>query len=119
MVMILDLSLSDNIFETNLLSCALQEIEILFDTFNCELLGNPSFGTNFEQYLWALTPTVNDLREYITQKINETTFASQVQHHLEIEYINELYEYAYVVKIYLYTDTESVVKEFKIHERES
>lgn len=117
--MILDLSLSNKIFETNILSLALQEIEILFDTQNCELIGYPNFGTNFEQYLWALTPTTSDLREYISKKISETCYASQVNNHIEINYLNNINEYAYEVKIYLYTDDESVMKEFKIHEKEN
>lgn len=113
--MILDLSLSNKIFETDLLSAAMQELDIIFSTTNCELIGYPQFGTNFEQYLWALTPTLIDLKEYIINKISEMTFASKVRNHVEVEQINDGVEYAYYVKIYLYTDTDYAVKNFKIN----
>ena len=99
--MILDLSLSDNIFETNLLSCALQEIEILFDTFNCELLGNPSFGTNFEQFLWQLTPATSALKKYIIEKINDTYFLSKMNYDVEVNLYKGEIRMIYDVQIHI------------------
>ena len=43
------------------------------------------------------------------------TFASKVRNHVEVEQINDGVEYAYYVKIYLYTDTDYAVKNFKIN----
>lgn len=116
--MVLDLSLSNKIFETDILSAAMQEIEILFETINCELIGHPDFGTTFDQYLWALTPLTSSLKEYISSKINQTVFASSLRNHIDVEFINDSVDSMYHVKIYLYTDTEYTVKEFDIKNNE-
>lgn len=116
--MILDISLSNKIFETDILSAAMQEIELMFETDNCELIGYPSYGVNFEQYLWSLTPMTGDLKFYIENKINSTTFASKIKHTVEVEYISNEVESMYHVKIYLYTDEEYTVKEFTIKNNE-
>ena len=50
-MILLDLSLKNNLYIVDIFDAALQELEILFDTNNCELLGDSSFGTNFDQYL--------------------------------------------------------------------
>ena len=45
--MILDLAIDGNVFIDNIVDAALQEIDLIFNTTNTELIGNPSFGTNF------------------------------------------------------------------------
>ena len=47
----LDLALDGRIFLDNELDCALQEIDMLLNTENTELIGYPSYGTEFESFL--------------------------------------------------------------------
>lgn len=72
--MILDFALDNRIFLTDELDCAIQELDMLFNTTNTELIGKPDYGTNFEQFLWTITPTTGALKEYIDQKIFGTYF---------------------------------------------
>ena len=71
-MILLDLSLKNNLYIVDIFDAALQELEILFDTNNCELLGDSSFGTNFDQYLWSMTPTTTDLKDYISVVYKES-----------------------------------------------
>ena len=73
--MVLDLALDNRTVLTNELDCAIQELDMLFNTTNTELIGKPEYGTNFEQFLWTITPTTEALRDYVNKKINETYFA--------------------------------------------
>ena len=88
-MILLDLSLKNNLYIVDIFDAALQELEILFDTNNCELLGDSSFGTNFDQYLWAMTPTTTDLKDYISAKLNETTYISKLQRNVTVEFIKD------------------------------
>lgn len=72
--MVYDLSFNDDIFVTDALAAAMQELDLLFNTDPTELLGNTSFGTFFEQFLWDLQPRESDLKDYITRKIKEDTY---------------------------------------------
>lgn len=55
MIMELDLALDDSIVLTDPLDAAIQELDLLLSTDTTEMLGNPSFGVNMEQFLWQLT----------------------------------------------------------------
>ena len=46
--------LTDDIVISNNLICALQQIDLLFDTSPNDVLGDPSFGTNYDKYLYTL-----------------------------------------------------------------
>ena len=81
----LDLSLDHKILINNEFDAAIQELDILFNTETTELINNPSFGTNFEQFLWQLTPSAQSLKRYILEKINETYFLSRLNVDVEIE----------------------------------
>lgn len=80
----LDLSLDYKVFIKNALDAAVQELDILFNTQNTELICYPSYGTNFEQFLWQLTPSPNALKNYIMERINETYFLSQQNVSVEV-----------------------------------
>lgn len=82
--MILDLSLDNRIVLMQPLDCAIQELNILFHTANTELIGNPEYGTNFEDFLWTLTPTTEALEEYITEKLQNTFFVSRLNPTVEV-----------------------------------
>ena len=117
-MILLDLSLKNNLYIVDIFDAALQELEILFETNNCELLGDSSFRTNFDQYLWAMTPTTTDLKDYISAKLNETTYISKLQRNVTVEFIKDeiTYETIYLVKIALYNDNGYVEKEIKLTE---
>jgi hypothetical protein len=112
--MIYDLSLSSNIFEDDLWSAALQELDILFSSVNTELIGYPNWGCNFEEYLWMMTPATGDLRQYISNKLAQTTFISQFLYNVSINYENNNYESIYHVLITLYNNDKSVQKEIQL-----
>ena len=84
----LDLALDSRLFLYNKIDCAVQELDMLLNTENTELIGYPTFGTEFETFLWTLTPTVNALEEYILDKIN-------------IHYLQGEYRSIYYVQIFL------------------
>ena len=75
--MTLDLAIDDRVMIDTEFDCAIQELDMLFNTTNTELIGKPEYGTNFEQFLWQLTPSTVELRKYIREKIDGTYFASQ------------------------------------------
>lgn len=58
---------------------AFQEIDILFGTECTEVLGDPDYGVNFEQFLWKMSPEPTKVREYILERINKhTNFARKM-----------------------------------------
>lgn len=46
--------LTDDLIVSNNLVCALQQIDILFDTDINDVLGDPTFGSNYDRYLYTL-----------------------------------------------------------------
>lgn len=114
--MLLDISLSDNIVETNIFSAALQELDIIFTTLNTELIGYPDFGCDFEQFLWTLTPCVGSLQKYINDKLSNSLFISQLHYNVNVEHSfnEEEYQSVYNVYIYLYDDTQTIQKHIKL-----
>ena len=68
----IDVGLFDKVVVNSYLDLALQELDILFNTRPTELLGHPTFGINFEQFLWTLTPSSDTLERYIKEKITKT-----------------------------------------------
>ena len=72
-----DISINgNNLFVTDKIDAAIQELDLLFNTEPTELIGDVNYGTNWYNYLWSLTPMSNDLKSYITNKISQTYFAS-------------------------------------------
>lgn len=74
----IDLAIDSRVFIYNEVEAALQELDILFNTENTELLGYPKFGTNFEQFLWNLHPSPNEVRNYIIEKFADTLYINRV-----------------------------------------
>ena len=66
----LDLALDGRIFLDNPMDCALQEIDMLLNTENTQLIGYPNYGTEFESFLWTLSPTTIEIEKY-KDKIEE------------------------------------------------
>lgn len=115
----LDLSLGSDMFKTDLFDAAAQELDILFNTENTELIGYPSFGTYFDEYLWTLTPSTTALNQYIDRIISSSTFASRLNHHIQINnnFDESTYENVYTVTITLYNDYSSIEKTYKLSEK--
>jgi hypothetical protein len=98
----LDLALDGRIFLDTELDCALQEIDMLLNTENTELIGYPSYGTEFETFLWTLTPTTLEIENYIREKIkSETFFANKFDVRVNATYLDGEYRSVYYVKIIL------------------
>ena len=111
----LDLALDNRIFLNTELDCALQEIDILLNTEYTELLGYPDFGTEFESFLWTLTPTTVELEKYIKEKIaSETFYANKFNIIVKAHYMEGTYRSIYYVRIALYDDNgNSGVREYQ------
>jgi len=95
----LDLALGSKVYINSILECAIQELDIIFNTENTELIGYPTFGSNFEQFLWALTPTTTELEKYIYEKIGETLYLKTLNYNVNVNTINGEYRLVYIVKI--------------------
>ena len=117
---ILDLSLDNKLYHTNIFDAALQEIEMLFETSNCELLGDYHYGTNFEEFLWTMTPTTTELKNYIDKKLEDLIFVNQLHKHVEVFFYKDeiTFETIYHIKINLYNDFSSVEKNITLKESE-
>ena len=95
----IDFAIDSRIFLNDEFDIAMQELDILFNTENTELIGNPQFGTNFEQFLWQLNPSVNDLKRYIQEKISTATFLSKYVVDVNVEIVSGNFRNIYVVTI--------------------
>jgi len=104
--MILDLAIDGQVFITNMIDAALQEIDLIFNTTNTELIGHPTFGTNFEVFLWQLTPSPAALENYIREKLNDTYFCRQMSLDIKIQIVDGTYRSIYYVQISV-TDPET------------
>lgn len=70
----LDLALDDRIFLDDPIDCAVQELDLIFNTNCTELIGYTEYGTTFEHFLWEMTPSVEEVKNYITVKLYDTYF---------------------------------------------
>lgn len=98
----LDLAIDSRVFIQTELDAALQELDMIFNTENTELIGYPNYGTNFEYYLWQLSPSPNALKDYITSKINDSSFfLSKMKKDIFVDILSGKYRYIYYVRITL------------------
>ena len=98
----LDFLLRDDIILTNVIDCAIQELEILFSTSNTELIGHPMFGVNFETFLWKLVPEEEKIKEYVLNKIYINTFyAKNLLLDITVVKIDNVADFTYAVSINL------------------
>ena len=94
-----DLSLDHKILLNSEFDAAIQELDIMFNTETTELINNPTFGTNFEQFLWQMTPATSSLKKYICEKIGETLFLSQLEYNVNVELLKGELRLIYDVSI--------------------
>jgi len=103
--MILDLSLDHRVFIKNDLDAGVQELDILLNTTNTELIGDPLFGTDFEQFLWQLSPSPNSVKKYIEDKIKDTYFLKNLHVSIFVNTIKGDYRMIYDVNISVSDDS--------------
>lgn len=97
----IDLSLDNRIILYSKFDAAIQEIDLLFNTSHCELLGDTSYGTNFEQFLWTLNPSPDALKKYINEKISKSSLASEVVSDVDVKVYDGEYRNIYDVQLTL------------------
>lgn len=111
----IDLAIDGRLLLYDEFDIAIQELDLLFNTENTELIGYPMFGTNFDQFLWAMAPITDELKNYILDKINNyTTYLKKYIDDIEINSLQGEYRLIYHVKIYLKFNNENVVKEYEL-----
>ena len=62
--------LTDDCIVSNKLIYVLQQVDLLFDTCPGEVLGNLSFGTNYDKYLYNLSVSNSTLENKILSDLN-------------------------------------------------
>lgn len=111
----LDLAIDQRVFIDDPLDEALQELDILFNTENCELLGETSFGSNFEQFLWYLNPSPNALKSYILERIQMSAYLSQFEFDIEVQVLNGEFRNIYYVVMSI-TDPDTNMQKYREYE---
>ena len=112
--MLLDLALTDDIFIMNELDAAIQELDILFNTENTELLGYPFYGTNWHQFLWQMTPSPDDLKQYIYEKLVDTYYLSRMQVDIEVMVVETEDDMVYIVTCEVEDHGETKYRRYKL-----
>lgn len=84
----LDLALDDRIFLNDPIDCAVQELDLILNTNCTELIGYTEYGTNFEQFLWGMTPSVEEVKKYIQTKLYNTYFLKQYMVDINVEILS-------------------------------
>lgn len=97
----LDMSLSSDVIIDDELDMALQELDLLFNTERCELIGNVTFGTTFEQLLWTLNPDPNEVKKYIYRAIADATFFNDYSADIDVNVVDGELRPIYYVQIIL------------------
>lgn len=112
----IDLALDGRVFINNELDEAVQELDLLFNTQLTELIGNPKFGCDFEQFSWQVTPSVESLKKYIQSKLTNTLFLSKFNTSINVDVIKGEYRFIYQVQIKIYdNDDNSVIRNYEFH----
>ena len=88
-------------------------MDILFNTVNTELIGYPEYGSNFEQFLWQITPSPNELRKYINDLLGSTFYLSQLTNDVVVEVLDGEYRNIYYVKITVTYNNEIKYREYQ------
>ena len=97
----LDLSLDNKIFVRNELDAGVQELDILLNTTPTELIGYPTFGTDFEQFLWQMTQSPNAVKKYIDEKIMDTLFLRDLKVSTTVDVQKGEYRMIYDVQFFI------------------
>lgn len=98
---------------------AIQELDLLLSTNCTQVLGNPAFGVNMEQFLWQTTPSPSEVQSYIQRKIIENTYwCNKLNVSINVSTVKGSLRDIYEVKISLRApNTGNLVKEKKYQYR--
>lgn len=107
----LDLALDDRIFLNDPIDCAVQELDIILNTNCTELIGDTSYGTNFEQFLWEMTPSAEEVKKYIRTKLYDTYFLRNYMVDINVEILNGNVRDIYYVTIKIKNPNDNENKE--------
>jgi hypothetical protein len=115
----IDLALDNSKVIESPYDAAIQELDLLLGTNCTEVLGNPGFGVNMEQFLWQMTPSPMEVQSYIQRKIIENTYwCNKLNVNIEVNVIKGSLRDIYEVKIGLKApNTGNLVKEKKYQYR--
>lgn len=114
----LDLALSTDIFIEDKLTAAIQELDILFNTKPGEVIGDSSYGVNWLQFLYTLTPMESEMTTYVTTLINlHTYYAASLDVDVDCEFVQGQVSSMYYVMVGLRDPNDSskgVIKTYEI-----
>lgn len=96
-----DIAIDDKVIINGYFDEVLQEIDLLFNTEKCELLGDTSYGSNFEYFLWHLNPSLDRVKSYIYDLLNTITFISEFDPHVDVQILDGEYREIYYIVISL------------------
>lgn len=113
----IDLALDNSIFIDTQVQAALQELDMLFETDPTELIGYPTYGTDFEQFLWQTAPSPKALKNYIIEHINRYTFFCQLFDMIvDVNVVEGDYRNIYNVTIILRPEQSNKTAGFRIYQ---
>lgn len=114
----IDLALDATVFIDDPVKEALQEIDVLFNTEQCELIGYTEYGTNWEQFLWQMNPSPQALKSYIEEKIgNDTYYPNLFDVTVDVKVLEGEFRNIYQVLIVLRNSATSTTAEgFRIYQ---
>lgn len=111
----IDLAIDGRVFLYDEFDVAIQELDLLFNTENTELIGDPTFGSNFEQFLWMLTPANEELTKYIYELIDKTTYLKKYVFGVNVTAVKGEYRLIYRVQLDLRkSKDDKIAKEYEI-----
>lgn len=114
----MDIGLFDTPIIESDFDIAVQELDILFNTQNTELIGNPHYGLNFLQFLWTMQPDCSVLENYINDKIQMyTLFLRNTRFTLDVSIADDDVDAIYIINVTLYrnnNDNAPVYKQYNI-----
>lgn len=107
----LDLALDDRIFLNDPIDCAVQELDIILNTNCTELIGYTEYGTNFEQFLWQMNPSIEEIKKYIRIKLYDTYFLKRYMVDINVEILSGNVRDIYSINITIKNPSDTENKE--------
>lgn len=95
----IDLAIDNRVFVTSKMQEAIQELDVIFSTEIGEMIGYPSFGANWHQFLHTLTPMESSLKQYINTLLVDTYYCRMMNVEIEVEYVPGEITCSYIVYI--------------------
>lgn len=107
----LDFSLTNSLVVNDALSAAIQELDMLMGTEKTQLIGNPQYGLNMEEFLWDLSPSENTIKEHVITAITTYTYwMKQFPYEIEVSSEPGTIHSIYTIKIII-KDIDNILSE--------